>query len=1195
MPTAYKWDWTVVPRTQANWNYTAAAVAWVPASAVVPLANYYLKLRIANTADGSACGVCVAELANLGGFPEIYADIKQPALSPGSLNNTWIADLTPGISDWTIPFSTAASSIVSVTVTTGRILSPRLEFGGIESLIVVIPVSWLPLSSSISLQTAASPLMDPTFSASISVQVNDLAGVAPLWIAVAGSTAGTVLLASSDELATFKTLSASFPSSVKAGVDVCNSQASGTPRISNAAVVGGTLLMHTQGGIIAANATLARAASASSPSATELWSNILSSCISRMSVPTQQPPANASLWSPIVFIGSGTDAGRAWWLRAEGFAVAELLDSRNNSLKAALFPSASVAVLDAAAPSTGPRAVFFLVQSGAAYYLAKYTVDTRAWSLVFCFPTAVPAFTENTGLTPFQRIWNITLDVTDAFSGLLTLGSTQSVTLTRIAFHAGVSPSLFVYGNALFYSPNLGDTMFYARGFGVNTVTAISSTPSGAFAIETSDNQLWLGKAGSSRLIPLARARAAGSGSLTYVPFFDSNGRLFELSLSYSAVSGGSATVSRGQVAYADIVGFSEMANSLACPISGASFRYSPTPHKLRSLRVPVRAVENKTIPAIDESIVALPTIPQAIFLDKWESFSFDVVLKASASLSAVKLNTRSSSSSFVQVETKRHIDVETNTVTYSVFVVDLGLAGTQMTGTPYLPTAISMTLVGSSLGCALDSETGSNTVSIAVYAGCPLHKELVFSDQSHSAWVCYDELNTVPCILFDEQYIPKLAIRDQLLGVDMPLMNNYLARIVGGGKSLDAIAMYSDDEIAAINPISGADVNSLVWMADNSATHNGRAILSPSTGLRWACHRKSPCSDILPTPQSPSFYFVLEVAADPEVFSYTLPVRETYCNLTARMVVRLYNISPSLVASSMAIFGTTAICILALIVGILVERYVEWRTFGRVGPSDDDFGMFSSTVRPSYTSPSKRPSSKGGMNAGAYLGGGGVVFNGSAAVGSYTYGAGAGSAGQGSAAFSDGTYRGATGVGANDGADSAAVGDGYAGDGGMGGSHGGLSSGMPGYTPSIIRHRTTDDIPEEEEEDDDQDPFGRPVYGLDGARRTTRRRSQEQPVITEDDEGSDGNGRGDGLRGNGRLGGAIAEGRLVEQHDIFDDDDDDEDDVRAVGGGIDDQIAAELDIDTDEEAVGGNAMGSMSSMSKLRLRSTKRSNKGRE
>ncbi|KAI8924729.1 hypothetical protein BC831DRAFT_464210 [Entophlyctis helioformis] len=973
----YKWDWTVVERTEANYNYSSTAVPWGTAAALVrEKTSYYLKIRILNSADSSVCEVCAAELSTMGGYPEIETDVRQSALSTRSLNGTWIYNIKAGDVDWTVPFTTSSAGTAAMSVTLGAIVTPRLAIGGILPLVFSIRVSWIPAGvSDISVGSAiAAPISHAVFGASVSASIAHVPGLSAHWVSTVTSTGGSLVLQSTDKFSSISLLSFTVPSSVQADVDVCSGASSpSTLKIAGTIMLRNSTLLHVQGGIVMANVPYTSKTSVQ-------WTNVLAKCIGRMAYPTQQPANIVSAWSPVVFIGSGTDAGRVWWLRGEAYTIAELLDASSRTMADAIFSSAAITILDASSPSTGTRAIVFLVQSASVYYLVTYRLSDTSWVLTFRFPSTVPASTEVSGQTPFQRLWNTDASVTDAFSGLLTVTSPEAVALTRLAFHASISSDFYVYGSALFYSPDAGKSMFLARSMASTPITSFVSSPSGPYAFGTSDNQIWTGLTGSRRLVPLSRSRS--TPGTVYMLHYDDADDLYEQSLAVN-VGASTGTLARSLLRYTDVVSFSEFASGKSCPVTGISYRYIQTGTILRSVKTRLSDLKDDTRPVIDTTLVTQSQPPSSIYLDMYNQYNFEIKLAAAspADLASLRLSFKLSDISAIQIRSHRVESVQDASVTYRILVTDLGLAGVQMAAVyTSPPTVLSITLESDSMDCSMDSSSLSTSIRIPVYSGCPLHTKLDFMSHTETLpeFECVDGSTAVPCVSFDAEFMPSLVIDDPIASTHLEYTDLHTLRIVGGGPTLDTVTAYTSSEMAAVNPGSGGSTT-LVWMtASPWKLPDGSPLLSKSVGMRWVCNHGSPCENILPTlsQPSPSYYFLIEATTNP--LDTSSPSNYTYCSFTSQRIIKLYAIPPSFKATGAAMATTTAFLLIVLAVWLGVQIRIERLEMGRVSPFEEQFKVGASQVGGYAT-----------HKMSAYMGGGAAAYTGGGGDGGYySYGA---------------------------------------------------------------------------------------------------------------------------------------------------------------------------------------------------------------
>ncbi|KAI8614090.1 hypothetical protein BC830DRAFT_412153 [Chytriomyces sp. MP71] len=232
----------------------------------------------------------------------------------------------------------------------------------------------------------------------------------------------------------------------------------------------------------------------------------------------------------------------------------ELLDA--NGLNLAAFTGVSGPIIVAGAlPGLDCGSVTLLVQLNSVYKVVSIGKKSGAWTTLYTFPSNAPA-----GASAYTFVYN---------SGIYT---GQAISLTGMAYHASGGQDLFMWGNALFYSPDGGTTMLLVTLFPSSSVTLMhftSSSSDGAFAFITSDFTEYYGQLGASGVVRLTTTSRIPAPGSTFKPFFDDAGALWELTLSGS---GTAFTTSATRLDTTSAVQFWNLVGGQVCPYAGIVF-----------------------------------------------------------------------------------------------------------------------------------------------------------------------------------------------------------------------------------------------------------------------------------------------------------------------------------------------------------------------------------------------------------------------------------------------------------------------------------------------------------------------------------------------------------------------------------------------------------------------------------------------
>jgi hypothetical protein len=89
----------------------------------------------------------------------------------------------------------------------------------------------------------------------------------------------------------------------------------------------------------------------------------------------------------------------------------------------------------------------------------------------------------------FLRVWN-TSSGSDSYLGLNSSSfNFTNLSLTGLGYHKSISSSILVWGNSLFFTPNDGKSMLFARSFN-SSVQLLDGSANGEYFVQLQDNQV---------------------------------------------------------------------------------------------------------------------------------------------------------------------------------------------------------------------------------------------------------------------------------------------------------------------------------------------------------------------------------------------------------------------------------------------------------------------------------------------------------------------------------------------------------------------------------------------------------------------------------------------------------------------------------------------------------------------------------
>ncbi|KAI9209691.1 uncharacterized protein BJ171DRAFT_5930 [Polychytrium aggregatum] len=733
--------------------------------------------------------------------------------------------------------------------------------GIIQTTIAPLPVAWYyrDLASLGSLSSVLSP--GGYWGGSLAIALAQMPAVSTLWFAgpSASTSPSTTVLVSFDGFQTFKALVIQPPNAVPVS-NLCGGP--NTMNIRQIVALTNSFVAVTDSGVF----------QLTDSQGALTWNLVLQQCVTRMIYAAQEPAFNElEKWAPLLLIQSSSSRGpRAWLLANETSALSELLSSSGATYAEAMgvLPQRLTLLAGAASTATSDGAVLLVQSSGSGYIIVQYQIYMQSWSNLYTFPSTVPVATSTNGVYAASNL-------IQTATGLWT-GTTYTLVLSDMAMHRDISRTLFVWGNALFVSLDGGASFVLLLSFSSasTTITSFASDVGGLFVVETSDNQLWMGRVSYASMIQLYGSRSTPSTS--YTPFFDINGYLNELQLSATGVAVQEIPLQAiGVVAYM---------RSLTCPYSGMEFILPPNSEYYIRSNAPT-SISNLRL-------------PQSIFLDKGGIFSFQIVVSPAPSLADIEqlsLEFILSDPYHIQAQWAKTIDWINRVVVYQVTITEFG---TQMgylgVGEQFGKTLFTVLVSNECLACGYQ---GAH--SMIVYTGCPPFQGLVLPS---SIGTCPGDPET-PCFSFSNDFYIDFLLSDWITGNITPYNSPQMMLIVGGGPSLSSIQMYSSDQIARFNPGISGSARYLIYTLYDSTI----SFVNASLPVSWVCQPRSPCYGVLPMVngwESPNYYFMLNISFD-QTFTQT-----SYCSSQLQMAIRVYSLPIAFETSSIFLSVTILLAV---------------------------------------------------------------------------------------------------------------------------------------------------------------------------------------------------------------------------------------------------------------------------------------------
>ncbi|XP_006540145.1 cation channel sperm-associated protein subunit gamma 1 isoform X10 [Mus musculus] len=390
--------------------------------------------------------------------------------------------------------------------------------------------------------------------------------------------------------------------------------------------------------------------------------------------------------------------------------------------------------------------------------------------------------------------------------------------------------------------------------------------------------------------------------------------------------------------------------------------------------------------------------IPDLFFLDKGNWFTFTVVLLShqdtftSSDSQGPTINVdKKLSLSLVladpeclSVTATREFLLNRNTLLTKIKVIDKKRCSEQgMVGRNIKKTSMLIKVLGAPGNCIQRTYLGDHIQGIRlvpIFIGCPPGKRLAFDVSytiKHSEEInkhyfdCVIKDAEMPCFLFRDLFQPFFLVQDLVTGDSGSFLGSYVLKVVGGGRTLNTIRDYTEEEIFRYNsPLD--TTNSLIWKTKVERTTEDKKfyIMShESPGVEWLCLENSPCYDIIPQSiYPPEFFFKLLV-------SNRGVDNSTYCDYKLTFIVHIHGLPLSSKRSSFIVMVSTSFFIALVVFYILfclvwphiVKAWVSfrWKIHNMMAPetyssssSSGGFTLHSHSSEGSFEGPS-RPGTK--------------------------------------------------------------------------------------------------------------------------------------------------------------------------------------------------------------------------------------------
>uniref|UniRef100_A0A8D2DLK2 Cation channel sperm-associated protein subunit gamma n=1 Tax=Sciurus vulgaris TaxID=55149 RepID=A0A8D2DLK2_SCIVU len=383
--------------------------------------------------------------------------------------------------------------------------------------------------------------------------------------------------------------------------------------------------------------------------------------------------------------------------------------------------------------------------------------------------------------------------------------------------------------------------------------------------------------------------------------------------------------------------------------------------------------------------------LPERIFLDKGAEYHFSIFLTARGHSfemgSVFKVRSRVSvgvvvaDPSCTESLVKQRVLVKRNSVLFLVTLRDKSLCYDQgISGHHLMKTSLMVKVVGSSGFCFQNTHLGprlQGNLMVPVFIGCPPGKRLAFDItytlkymrlKNKHYYDCIYQDPEMPCFLFRDMFYPFFLIQDLVTGDSGSFKGSYVLKVVGGGRSLDSIVDYNEEEIYRYNsPLDKTD--SSIWTTKTAGTTHDMAFYIMSyenSGIEWLCLENSPCYDMTPRGIFPPEFYFKVLVSNRDVDN------STYCDYQLIFLLHIHGLPLSakralflVIVSASVLVGLVILYIIICLLWPYVVRacsHLRWRINNIIASESyytyaTSSRVFSLSSQPSFEAITKVPS----------------------------------------------------------------------------------------------------------------------------------------------------------------------------------------------------------------------------------------------
>ncbi|KAJ3225376.1 hypothetical protein HK099_006917 [Clydaea vesicula] len=529
----------------------------------------------------------------------------------------------------------------------------------------------------------------------------------------------------------------------------------------------------------------------------------------------------------------------------------------------------------------------FVYVNDSNYMLIAFSISLKKWRLKFKFPTFLNF--ENI-LQKEVFLFNLTSSESNSN---ISAGSAKLKFLSGafcVDFHRSFSMDLFVYGNFIFKSNDLGHTFTVLKYYGdENQILNFHTATKSSIFFLNSIGEVWYGETSLNdiRLIKKTDLDIIKNEAV-FLPFlqnsnFNSN-NIFQVKFQISNLINGnySLTILKEKINLNEVFVLHNSLSREVCPYDTIKFT------------LPVNLIEytRREYDAIRQSI-DVNYFPERIYLDKGEIFTFTaIVFKNSQyqkNIKDIELVFENGMKNRLAVLIKKFIDKSTNAVTFQEMPV---------------------IMLEVNLGCK-----PFQSIEPAVSKGyCPESAE-----------------SNIPCSYFSD-------VKDLISNKTKPFDANYFLNLIGFSKekyvASDTINYFSKDEIQLVNPHRNQlRFQENVWIAlekgstkqfeYNQLSNNYEAVFSKNnTVVEWACESNSICYGLVPNFQrsTPQLYLLFSMS------NFNVD-KTSYCKFETSFTVRLYGMNLEFLTNIIIVLVILLSGIILIIISVHFKlKIIHWR-----------------------------------------------------------------------------------------------------------------------------------------------------------------------------------------------------------------------------------------------------------------------------